>query len=121
MNPSTYAALYGPWQPAKPVPRERPAVVVLAVLLWTVTFLSLLWPAALFAMALVWGAAAGVPVGGVFLRLALIPLGAAAVLVALAFAPGIRRLALSTRLLLLGALACPASTALAIRVWLHAG
>ncbi|MGW7437827.1 hypothetical protein [Streptomyces sp. NPDC054849] len=57
-----------------------------------------------------------------FLRLALIAVGAAAVLVALAIAPGIRRLVVSTRLLSRGALACPAPTALAaIRVWLDVG
>ncbi|MEU9158788.1 hypothetical protein AB0D29_00670 [Streptomyces sp. NPDC048424] len=119
MNPSTYAALYGPWQPAKPTPKERPAVAVLAALLWTVTGLSLAWLASIFSIALLWGAAAGQPVGGLLLRFVLVPVGAAAVLAALAFAPGIRRMAASSRLLLLGALACPAPTVLAVMVWLR--
>ncbi|WP_327415119.1 hypothetical protein [Streptomyces sp. NBC_01233] len=121
MNPSTYAALYGPWQPTKPAPEERPVVVVLAVLLWTATFLSFAWLASLFAIAVVWGAAAGAPVGGLVLRVALVLAGAAAALTALAFAPGIRRLAVSSRMLLLGALACPVPTVLAIWSWLRTG
>ncbi|MFF4434986.1 hypothetical protein ACFYZ4_38225 [Streptomyces sp. NPDC001513] len=116
VNPSTYAALYGPWQPTRPAPKERPAVAVLAALLWTVTALSFVWLASLFSIALVWGAAAGQPVGGLLLRFLLVPAGAGAVLAALAFAPGIRRMAVSSRLLLLGALACPAPTTLAIMV-----
>ncbi|MFJ6758223.1 MULTISPECIES: hypothetical protein [unclassified Streptomyces] len=121
MNPSTYTALYGPWQPARPVPKERPGVAVLAALLWTVTLLSVAWLASLFTIVIVWSAASGAPVGGLVLRVALIPVGAAAALTALAFAPGIRRLAVSSRLLLLGALACPVPTALAIWSWLHTG
>ncbi|MDX3533684.1 hypothetical protein PV721_04750 [Streptomyces sp. MB09-01] len=121
MNPSTYAALYGPGRPTRAVPEERPVVAVLAALLWTVTSLSLAWLAGLFALAVVWGAAAGAPVGGLVLRVALITVGAAAALTALAFAPGIRRLAVAGRLLLLGALACPVPTALAVRSWFHTG
>lgn len=121
MNPDTYAALYGPWQPAKPAREERPLVAALAGLLWAATCTSLLFLAGLFTMAVVWGAAAGAPVGGLVLRVALIPVGAGALLTALAFAPGIRRLAVSTRLLLLGALACPVPTGLAVWAWFHAG
>ncbi|MFD9368283.1 hypothetical protein ACFWA6_11335 [Streptomyces sp. NPDC060020] len=117
MNPSTYAALYGPWQPAKPAPKERPAVAVLAALLWTLTTLSLGWLASLFSIVLVWSAAAGQPVVGLLLRFLLVPVVAAAALTALAFAPGIRRLAVSSRMLLLGALACPAPTVLAVMAW----
>lgn len=40
---------------------------------------------------------------------------------ALAFAPGIRRLSAASRLLLVGALACPLPTGLAIRTWFQAG
>ncbi|MFE9928091.1 hypothetical protein [Streptomyces sp. NPDC005533] len=119
MNPSTYAALYGPWQRAKPAPKERPAVAVLAALLWAVTTLSFVWLGGLFSIALLWGAAAGQPVGGLLLRLLLVPVGAAAVLTAVGFVPAVRRLAVSSRLLLLGALACPAPTTLAIMVWLR--
>ncbi|MFD9521203.1 hypothetical protein [Streptomyces sp. NPDC059979] len=121
MSPSTYAALYGPWQPTRPVAKERPVVTVLAALLWTATFLSLAWLASLFGIAVVWMAAAGGPVGGLVLRVALVVVGAAAGLTALAFAPGVRRLAPASRLLLLGALACPVPTALAIWSWFHTG
>ncbi|OKK06083.1 hypothetical protein AMK26_08355 [Streptomyces sp. CB03234] len=96
-------------------------MAVLAAVLWAVTLASLAWLTCLVAMAAVWGAAAGAPMGGFLLRCALIVAGAAAAVIALACAPGIRRTAPSTRLLLTGALACPAPTALAIWTWIHAG
>ncbi|MEV7616741.1 hypothetical protein [Streptomyces sp. NPDC089799] len=122
MNPQPHPAPYAPWQPAaRPARRERPAVAVLASLLWLTTFAALTWLAVLLGIVAVWGAAAGTPLLDFLLTPALILLGSAAALTALAFAPGIRRLAVSTRMLLLGALACPAPTALAIWTWLHTG
>ncbi|MCX4539337.1 hypothetical protein [Streptomyces sp. NBC_01565] len=121
MNPHTYATLYGPWRPTPPSPKDRPVVAVLAGLLWAATVMSLVWLGGLFSIALVWGAAAGAPAVGLLVRVALIALGAAALLTALAFAPGIRRMSAASRMLLLGALACPAPTALAIWTWFHTG
>ncbi|MDX6764028.1 MULTISPECIES: hypothetical protein [Streptomyces] len=120
MNPSTYAALYGPWQPARPVRKERPAVVALAVLLWAGTALSVSWVGGLACVALLWTAAAGHPSGGLFLLLLLFPAGAAA-LVALARTSRFREMAAATRMLLLGALACPVPAVLALGPWFLAG
>jgi hypothetical protein len=58
---------------------------------------------------------------GFVLPYALTVAGAAGALLALAFAPGVRRLAPLTRLLLLGALACPVPTGLAVWTWLRVG
>ncbi|MFB8395054.1 hypothetical protein [Streptomyces yangpuensis] len=120
MNPSTHAALYGPRQPARPVRRERPAVVVLAALLWVVTALSVSLVGGLACIALLWTAAAGEPVAGLVLPVLLIPAGAAGITV-LARAPRVRDLAASTRMLLLGAVACPVPTALAVWFWTLSG
>ncbi|MFJ1564410.1 hypothetical protein ACIOG8_09350 [Streptomyces erythrochromogenes] len=120
MNPSTHAALYGPWQPAKPVRKERPAVVVLAGLLWAVTALSVSWVGGLACIALLWTAAAGDAPGGLFLLLLLIPAGAGA-LTALARTSRLRAMDAATRMLLLGAVACPVPTALAVWLWFLAG
>ncbi|MEW2585656.1 hypothetical protein [Streptomyces virginiae] len=120
MNPSTRAALYGPWQPSAPVRRDRPVVVVLAALLWALTALSVSLVGGLACIALLWTTAAGDPMGGLVPLLLLIPAGAAA-LTALARASRVRRMAASTRMLLLGALACPVPTALAVWLWVVAG
>ncbi|WP_051806839.1 hypothetical protein [Streptomyces sp. NRRL F-2664] len=115
MNPSTHAALHGPWQPSAPVRvrRDRPAVVVLAALLWAVTALSISWVGGLACVALLWTAAAGRPAAGPVLLLLLIPAGAAA-LTALARTSGVRAMAASTRMLFLGALACPVPAGLGV-------
>jgi len=120
VNPDTYAALYGPGRPAAPARSERPVVAALAGMLWAATCMSAIWLASLFAIALVWGAAAGAPVGTMVLW-ALIPVGGAAALTALAFAPAVRRLSVSGRMLLLGALACPLPTGLAVWTWFQTG
>ncbi len=120
VNPSTYAALYGPWQPAKPVRKERPAVVVLAGLLWAVTVLSVSCVGGLACIALLWTAAAGDAAGGMLLLLLLMPAGAAGI-TALARTSRLREMAASTRMLLLGAVACPVPTALALWLWFLAG
>ncbi|APU41273.1 MULTISPECIES: hypothetical protein [unclassified Streptomyces] len=120
MNPSTHAALYGPWRPARPARRERPAVVALAGLLWAVTALSVAWTGGLACVALLWTAAAGEPAVGLVAPLLLIPAGAAGI-TALARAPRVRDLAASTRMLLLGAVACPVPTALAVWLWAVTG
>ncbi|MEU6758278.1 hypothetical protein [Streptomyces sp. NPDC046685] len=120
VNPDTYAALYGPGRPAAPARRERPVVAALAGVLWAATCMSVIWLASLFAIAVVWGAAAGAPVGNMVLW-ALIPVGGAAALTALAFAPAVRRLSVAGRMLLLGALACPVPTGLAVWTWFQTG
>ncbi|MEU7600892.1 hypothetical protein AB0B78_02795 [Streptomyces sp. NPDC040724] len=124
MRPDAYAALYGPWQPAQqvrvPVGKDRRGVVALAALLWVVTALSVSVVGGLLSIALIWGAAAGQPIGELVPWLLPLPAGAVG-LTALARAPGIRRLAASSRLLLLGALACPVPTVLAVWLWFLAG
>ncbi|MFE1898018.1 hypothetical protein [Streptomyces yangpuensis] len=120
MNPSTHAALYGPWRPARPARRERPVVVVLAALLWAVTALSVSLIGGLACIALLWTAAAGEPAAGAVVPLLLIPAGAAGI-TALARAPRVRDLTASTRMLLLGAVACPVPTALAVWFWTLTG
>ncbi|MBT2398541.1 hypothetical protein [Streptomyces sp. ISL-100] len=121
MNPHTYATLYGPWQPARQLRKGRTAVRVLAGILWAVTFASLAWLMCLVSLTAVWGLAAGAPVGSFLLRCALTVTGSAAALAALYFAPGIRRLATASRLLLVGAVACPVPTGLAIWTWFQTG
>ncbi|MFJ7775280.1 hypothetical protein [Streptomyces yangpuensis] len=120
MNPSTHAALYGPWRPARPARRERPVVVVLAALLWAVTALSVSLIGGLACIGLLWTAAAGEPAAGAVVPLLLIPAGAAGI-TALARAPRVRDLVPSTRMLLLGAVACPVPTALAVWLWTLTG
>ncbi|MFE5722046.1 hypothetical protein [Streptomyces erythrochromogenes] len=120
MNPSTHAALYGPWQPARPPRRERPVVVVLAALLWVVTALSVSLIGGLACIALLWTAAAGEPAAGAVVPLLLIPAGAGA-LTALARTSRLRTMAASTRMLVLGAVACPVPTALAVWFWALTG
>jgi hypothetical protein len=121
MNPRTYANLYGPNRPAQRRRGGRNLVAALTTLVWAVTFASLAWLTCLVGMAAVWGAAAGIPVGDVLLRVALIVTGAAGALTALAFAPGIRQWSAASRLLLVGALACPPLTGLAIWTWFQTG
>ncbi|MFE0579511.1 hypothetical protein [Streptomyces sp. NPDC058874] len=124
MRPDAYAALYGRWQPAQqvhvPVGRDRPGVVALAALVWAVTVLSVAWVGGLLSVALVWGAAAGQPIGELLLWFLPLPAGALG-LTALARAPGVRRLTGSARVLLLGALACPVPTVLAVWLWFLTG
>ncbi|WP_331748787.1 MULTISPECIES: hypothetical protein [unclassified Streptomyces] len=119
MNPSTNARLYGPPRLA---PRSRrTGVVVLAWMLWTLTAASLAWLTFLVAMTALWGVAEGTAVGGFVLQFVLIVTSAAVALIALAFAPGVRRLHRAGRLLLTGALACPVTTGLAIGSWIYVG
>ncbi|MFF9979629.1 hypothetical protein [Streptomyces erythrochromogenes] len=120
MNPSTHAALYGPWQPAQPPRRERPVVVVLAALLWVVTALSVSLIGGLACIALLWTAAAGETAAGAIVPLLLIPAGAGA-LIALARTSRLRAMAASTRMLVLGAVACPVPAALALWLWTLTG
>ncbi|MBD0742662.1 hypothetical protein BG418_14395 [Streptomyces sp. CBMA152] len=80
---------------------------MLACVLWAVTFGSLAWITLLVGIVTLWGAADGAPVGDFVLTYFGIIIGAAGALAALAFAPGVRRLAPASRLLLLGAVACP--------------
>lgn len=113
MDPRTYATLYGPWRP-KPSPRPgRTVVGVLAGALWCVTLLSCAVLAFDGAIAALWGTSTA---GDLLLRYALITVGTVAVLAALAFAPGVRRLPTEGRLLLMGAVAFPVPAFLAIGV-----
>lgn len=121
MKPQTYAALYGPWRPEPVSRRGQTVVAVAAAVLWVLTIMSLAWLAFLISMTALWGAAAGAPVGGLLLRPVLVAVGAVVALTSLAFAPGVRRLAAESRLLLLGALACPVPTTLAITTWVQTG
>lgn len=111
MNPSSYATLYSPYQPTPVRPRRgRTVVVLLAAALWAVTFVSLAWITFMVGLVALWGAADGAPVGDFVMSYLGIIIGAAGALAALAFAPGVRRLAPASRLLLLGAVACPVPT-----------
>lgn len=119
MNPGAHARFSAS---PRPVPRPgRRGVAALAGVLWVLNAVSLAWLAVLVALVALWGAAAGEAVGGVVLRFVLLAAGVPAALVALAFAPGIRRLSQATRLLLTGVLACPVTTGLAIASWLRVG
>ncbi|MFD7613214.1 hypothetical protein [Streptomyces sp. NPDC059828] len=124
MDPETYARLYGPFQPvrhARDVRSGRPGVTVLAATLWALILMSLGWLTCLVIMVAVWGAAEGAPVGGLLLKWVLIVAGFFAALTALAFAPGVRRLAWANRLLLLGVLAFPAPVGFAVWAWIATG
>ena len=120
MNPGTYARLYGPPQPA-PRRKQTGITALAAAALWTVTAASLAWLTFLVAMAALWGAADGMAVGGFIQQYMLTVGGATALLTALAFAPGIRRLSWAGRLALTGALACPLTSTLAIWSWINVG
>ncbi|MFK8909719.1 hypothetical protein [Streptomyces sp. YS-3] len=118
MNPTTYATLYGPYRPPRPRPRPGQAVVIgLAAAVWGMTLASLALLTLVVGMAALWGAADGAPVRDFVLTYFGTVLGAAAALGALAFAPGVRRLAPASRLLLLGALACPVPALYAFRIY----
>ncbi|WP_331749535.1 MULTISPECIES: hypothetical protein [unclassified Streptomyces] len=105
MNPSTCARLYGPPQPA---PRPgRTGVVVPAWVLWTLSVASLAWLTFLVALTALWGAVEGAAAGGFVLLFVLIVTGAAVALIALAFAPGVRRLHRAGRLLALPGMELP--------------
>jgi hypothetical protein len=124
VNPQTHQTLYGPWRPAPRSDRRDTAVGLLAGLLWTATLCSLGWLTFLVGMCALWSLADGATwadVRGFVLPYALTVVGAAAVLTALAFVPGVRRLAPLTRLLLLGVLACPVPTGLMVWTWLRIG
>jgi hypothetical protein len=115
----TYATLYSPWKPAPP-PR-RTGVRLLAGVLWGITMMSMAWLTCLVGMAALWGAAAGAPMGGFLLDCLLGVASAAAVLGAVAFAPGVRRMEVPYRMLVLGMIACPVPAVLAVWTWLNVG
>ncbi|MBY8865017.1 hypothetical protein G3I64_33425 [Streptomyces sp. SID8499] len=118
MDPRTYARLYGPHVPVRRT--ARPAVVVLAVVLWTLTLLPLAGLTAYIVLVTAWGAAEGEAVGG-FLLWYFLPLAiAAGVLTALAFVPPVRRMAWDSRLLLLGAAAGPVLMVFTAGLWVLA-
>ncbi|ANP55591.1 hypothetical protein J2Z21_006440 [Streptomyces griseochromogenes] len=124
MNPETYATLYGPARPAPRNSRGETAVGLLAAVLWLLTLASLGWLTFLVGMVTLWGLADGMSWGearSLVLPYALTVVGGAAALLAVAFAPRVRRLAPLTRLLLTGALAFPAPTGLALWTWFQVG
>lgn len=121
LSPKAYATLYSPYRPTHQPSRGETVVALLAGGLWALTLASLAWLTFLVGMVAVWGAAAGQPIGDLLRTFFLTVATAAATLIALAFAPGIRRLAPATRLLLLGALACPVPTCLAVVTWAQTG
>ncbi|WP_326770332.1 hypothetical protein OG978_41825 (plasmid) [Streptomyces sp. NBC_01591] len=103
-----------------PRPR-RTGVVVLAWMLWILNVASLAWLTFLVALTVLWGAAEGAAAGGFVLQFVLIVTGAVVAVIALAFAPGVRRLHWAGRLLLTGTLTCPVTTGLAIGSWIYVG
>lgn len=121
LSPKAYDALYGPHRPTHRPSRGDTVVAVAAGGLWALTLGSLAWLTLLVGVVAVWAAAAGEPVGDFLWPFFLTVAGAAVALSALAFVPGIRRLTSAIRLLLLGALACPVPTGLAILTWTRIG
>ena len=119
MDSHTNATLYSPWKPAPP-PR-RTGVRLLAGLLWGITMMSMVWLAVLVGLAALGGAAAGAPMGASLPDCLLGVAGAAAVLGAMAFAPGVRRMELPHRMLLLGVIACPGPVVLVVWTWFSIG
>ncbi|MFB7107904.1 hypothetical protein [Streptomyces sp. NPDC056190] len=113
MNPSTCASDSCPQAPR----RARTGVAVVAAVLWGLTLVSCAWLAYLVGVVIVSAVTEGASAGGFLLWCVLIVAAAVGALTALAFAPGVRRLAPESRLLLLGALACPAPALLAILTW----
>jgi hypothetical protein len=116
VNPTTCASGTRP-----PTPRRtRTGVAVLAAaVLWGLTLVSCAWLAYLVGVVAVSAGADGAwaSAGRFLLWCALVVVGAAGALTAFALAPRVRRLAPESRLLLLGVLACPAPTVLAILTW----
>lgn len=121
LSPKAYDALYGPYRPTYSPSRAETVVTVAAGGLWALTLGSLAWLTFLMSIWAVWAAAAGEPVGDFLRPFVLTIAGAAVALIALAFAPGIRRLSPAVRLLLLGALAFPVPTGFAILTWVRVG
>ncbi|MET9964601.1 hypothetical protein ABZZ80_01390 [Streptomyces sp. NPDC006356] len=121
LRPKAYDALYGPYRPTRIPDRAETVVAVAAGALWALTLGSLAWLTILVGIVALWATAAGEPVGEFLWPFVLTVAGAAVALIALAFAPGIRRLTPATRLLLLGALACPVPTVFAIQTWMRVG
>ncbi|WP_415952039.1 hypothetical protein [Streptomyces sp. KLOTTS4A1] len=118
MNPATHSRLYGP----APRPRTRNALVLLpAAAAWGLAGASAAWLLIHFGMAALWGLAAGADTGGLVAQVLLSFLGGAVVLGGIAFAPGVRRLSVETRLLLTGVVAFPVPTALAAMTLVNAG
>ncbi|MFI5689658.1 hypothetical protein [Streptomyces sp. NPDC051636] len=79
------------------------------------------WLTFLVGMVALWGAAEGAAVGGLLAEYAAGLASGAALLAALAFAPGVRRMTPTGRRLLLTVLACPVPLVLAVVTWLGVG
>ncbi|MFB8206434.1 MULTISPECIES: hypothetical protein [unclassified Streptomyces] len=90
-------------------------------LLGAATAVSVTWLTFMVLMISVWGAASGAAVGGFLGGYAACLAGGAALLVALAFLPPVRRMAPPRRWLLLAAVACPVPLTLAVVTWVSAG
>ncbi|MEV0091993.1 hypothetical protein [Streptomyces sp. NPDC050738] len=106
MNPTTPPAPnHAPWQPPQPPRSGRTALTVLAAVLWMMTMTAVAWFALVVALNLLTASETGDPAGAMALQFVTIVVGGAAVLLAVAFAPGVRRLSPEARLVLLGCLA----------------
>ncbi|WP_327353689.1 hypothetical protein [Streptomyces sp. NBC_01304] len=106
------------WQAPRPAAgRREGALLGVGIALWGVTYVSLGLLTCAWGVVLIFWAAAGEPVGPYVLHTVGAALGAAVLLAALAFAPGIRKLSAAARLALLGALACPGPLVLALWTW----
>ncbi|WP_371614449.1 hypothetical protein [Streptomyces sp. NBC_00454] len=92
------------------------ALKVAAVVLWSLTALSVALVVLLLAVVCLLGAESGKDVTGAWQRPLTVTSGAAGVLALLYFAPGIRRMPRDARLALLGALALPGFLALVVGV-----
>ncbi|MER7109249.1 hypothetical protein [Streptomyces sp. NPDC000229] len=97
-----------------PAPRGKTPYVVLAAVLWAVTALSLGLLGVMALILSVWAASVGVSPVSYLLLAALVVVAAGGVLALLYQAPGMRRLSRSARMALLGALAFPVPSALAL-------
>ncbi|MFI6941685.1 hypothetical protein ACIBI4_20620 [Streptomyces sp. NPDC050418] len=107
--------LYYP-SPLRPRPsyRGNPGLILLGAVFWAASLLPVACAVVLLGLAMVWGAAAGEPVGDLLMTLAGVGAVWAAVLAAVAFAPGIRGLPASGRFAVVGAVNCLVTAGMAV-------
>ncbi|MFE9999837.1 hypothetical protein [Streptomyces avermitilis] len=120
MDPRTYAKLYSPCKPS-PSASPRTGVTLLAALLWGITAMSLAWLTFLVGLTALWSAAEGTSASGLLAGYAGCVIGGAALLTALAFVPGVRRMTTAGRSLSLSSVACPVPLVLAVATWFSVG
>ncbi|MBC9718216.1 hypothetical protein H9Y04_37395 [Streptomyces sp. TRM66268-LWL] len=112
--------LYQPSPLGQSAPGGHFGLILLGSALWAVSLLPIGYVATVIGMALLWGVAADASVGEPVAALAGIVAAWAAVLTALAFAPGVRRLPGPGRFATLGAVNCLFTAAVTI-LWTTAG